>query len=203
MVIGHLHGISLSGKRNDAFPSGHAFHMGALASAALTLSAGPRRTIQARAVGISMTRIVMLAHWTSDVVAGFALGAGLERLLRSWTGFFAGRSSRQRKMKQQNTSSASSQVALSYRHSPSSAMYRDLKVSQVCLQPRLPSPWRRSASQCTKYAVLQSRAMTAGAIALAIYSVVVCLLLMCWQRCSAQSIGGSELSLKRTPLAVP
>ena len=33
-VIGHVHGISFSGKREDAFPSGHALHMGALASAA-------------------------------------------------------------------------------------------------------------------------------------------------------------------------
>jgi undecaprenyl-diphosphatase len=87
MVIGHLHGISLSGKRNDAFPSGHAFHMGALASAASALPAGPRQTIQALAVGISMTRIVVLAHWATDVAAGFAMGAGLERLLRHWTGF--------------------------------------------------------------------------------------------------------------------
>jgi undecaprenyl-diphosphatase len=28
-----------------------------------------------------------LAHWASDVVVGFALGAVLERLLRSWTGY--------------------------------------------------------------------------------------------------------------------
>ena len=26
-VLGHLHGISFSGKRDDAFPSGHALHM--------------------------------------------------------------------------------------------------------------------------------------------------------------------------------
>jgi undecaprenyl-diphosphatase len=30
---------------------------------------------------------VVLAHWASDVVAGFALGAVLERLLRLWTGY--------------------------------------------------------------------------------------------------------------------
>ena len=40
-VLGHLHGISFSGKRDDAFPSGHALHMGALASGAGTLPAGP------------------------------------------------------------------------------------------------------------------------------------------------------------------
>jgi membrane-associated phospholipid phosphatase len=86
-VIGHVHGVPLSGKRKDAFPSGHALHMGALASAAGPLSAGPRRAIVAVAVGLSLTRIVVLAHWASDVVAGFALGALVERALRLWTGY--------------------------------------------------------------------------------------------------------------------
>jgi membrane-associated phospholipid phosphatase len=86
-VIGHVHGVSFSGKREDAFPSGHALHMGALASAAGALPATPRRAIRTLAVGLSLTRIVVLAHWTSDVVAGFALGAILERLLRLWTGY--------------------------------------------------------------------------------------------------------------------
>jgi undecaprenyl-diphosphatase len=39
------------------------------------------------AIGLSLTRIVVLAHWASDVVAGFALGAFMERLLRFWTGY--------------------------------------------------------------------------------------------------------------------
>ena len=86
-VLGHLHGISFSGKRDDAFPSGHALHMGALASAAGTMPAGPRRAIQTVAVGLSLTRIMVLAHWASDVVAGFVLGAILERLLRLCTGY--------------------------------------------------------------------------------------------------------------------
>jgi membrane-associated phospholipid phosphatase len=86
-VIGHFHGISFSGKREDAFPSGHALHMGALASAAGALPSVPRRAIRAVAVGLSLTRIVVLAHWASDVVVGFALGALLERLLRPWTGY--------------------------------------------------------------------------------------------------------------------
>ncbi|MEY9137307.1 membrane-associated phospholipid phosphatase [Bradyrhizobium diazoefficiens] len=86
-MLGHVHGISFSGKREDAFPSGHALHMGALASAAGPLPAGPRRAIRALAVGLCLTRIVVLAHWASDVVAGFALGAALERMLRLWTGY--------------------------------------------------------------------------------------------------------------------
>ena len=86
-VLGHLRGISFSGKRDDAFPSGHALHMGALASAASTLPAGPRRAVQTVTVSLSLTRIIVLAHWASDVVAGFALGVILERLLRLWTGY--------------------------------------------------------------------------------------------------------------------
>jgi membrane-associated phospholipid phosphatase len=86
-VLGHIHGISFSGKREDAVPSGHALHMGALASAAGSLPAGPRRAIRALAVGFSLTRIVVLAHWASDVITGFALGAILERAIRLWTGY--------------------------------------------------------------------------------------------------------------------
>ena len=76
-VMGHIHGVSFSGKRKDAFPSGHALHMGALASAAGTLPAQPRIMIRAAAIALSLTRVVVLAHWASDVVAGFVLGAGL------------------------------------------------------------------------------------------------------------------------------
>jgi undecaprenyl-diphosphatase len=86
-VIGHVHGVPFSGKREDAFPSGHALHMGALASAAGALPTGSRRAIRTLAIGLSLTRIVVLAHWASDVVVGFALGAILERTLRVWTGY--------------------------------------------------------------------------------------------------------------------
>jgi undecaprenyl-diphosphatase len=91
-VLGHVHGISFSGKRDDAFPSGHALHMGALASAASAMPPGPRRTAYAIAIGLSLTRIIVLAHWASDVVAGFALGAALERMLRLWTGYHSTKS---------------------------------------------------------------------------------------------------------------
>jgi undecaprenyl-diphosphatase len=81
-VRGHVHGIPVSGQSYDAFPSGHAVHMGAVASAAGLLPRGPRRALRALAVGLSLTRVALLAHWASDVVAGFALGAAIERLLR-------------------------------------------------------------------------------------------------------------------------
>jgi hypothetical protein len=36
-IEGHLRGVPLSGKADDAFPSGHALHIGALAAAATLL----------------------------------------------------------------------------------------------------------------------------------------------------------------------
>jgi membrane-associated phospholipid phosphatase len=86
-AVGHLHGIPSSGKRLDAFPSGHAVHIGALASAATVLPAGERNAVWAVGGGLVLTRIVLLAHWASDVVVGLAVGAALERLLRFATGF--------------------------------------------------------------------------------------------------------------------
>jgi len=84
-VRGHRRGIPFSGQARDAFPSGHAVHMGALASAAGLLPPPRRSFVRGIAVGLSLTRIALLAHWASDVVAGFALGIAIERMLRPWT----------------------------------------------------------------------------------------------------------------------
>ena len=52
------------------------------------VASGPRRAIRALAVrAFADSRVVTLAHWASDVVAGFAIGAPLQRLLRLWTGY--------------------------------------------------------------------------------------------------------------------
>jgi undecaprenyl-diphosphatase len=82
---GHHRGIPFSGQPRDAFPSGHAVHMGALASAAGLLPPARCRLIRSLAVALSLTRIALLAHWASDVVAGFTLGVVVERMLRPWT----------------------------------------------------------------------------------------------------------------------
>jgi undecaprenyl-diphosphatase len=84
---GHLRGIPLSGKRLDAFPSGHAVHIGALASVATDLPPPQRYAVWGLGAGLVLTRIVLLAHWTTDVLAGLAVGAGIERLLRLVTGY--------------------------------------------------------------------------------------------------------------------
>lgn len=84
-VSGHWRGVPYSGRPRDAFPSGHAVHMGALASAAGLLTPAPRRLVRSLAVALSVTRVVVLAHWASDVVAGFTLGIVVERLFRPFT----------------------------------------------------------------------------------------------------------------------
>ena len=86
-VRGHLHGVPFSGKRLDAFPSGHALHVGALGSAATVLAPAKRNLVWTVGAGLVATRIILLAHWASDVVAGLAIGALTERLLRFWTGY--------------------------------------------------------------------------------------------------------------------
>jgi PAP2 superfamily len=86
-VRGHWRGVPFSGKWLDAFPSGHAVHIGALASAASVLPSRQRNTLWAIGVGLVLTRIVLLAHWTSDVAAGLVVGALTERLMRRFTGY--------------------------------------------------------------------------------------------------------------------
>jgi membrane-associated phospholipid phosphatase len=86
-AIGHLHGVPIQGRTNDAFPSGHAMHMGALASAASEFPRPLKAATWTATVGISLTRIFTLAHWTSDVIVGFASGFIIERALRPLTGY--------------------------------------------------------------------------------------------------------------------
>ena len=86
MVHGRRRGIPRSGKAYDAFPSGHAMHVGAVASAVSW--AYPKSAPIAWGLGgvIAATRIVLLAHWTTDVLAGLAMGALAERCLRPLSG---------------------------------------------------------------------------------------------------------------------
>lgn len=86
-VRGHWRGVPLSGKRLDAFPSGHAVHIGALASAASILPAYQRNLVWTIGCAIAATRVVLLAHWVSDTVAGLFVGIAIERLLRRVTGY--------------------------------------------------------------------------------------------------------------------
>jgi undecaprenyl-diphosphatase len=83
MVDADRRGIQTSGKPHDAFPSGHAVHLGAVASALSWLYPDKRLLFWGGAGAIGLTRIAVLAHWASDVAAGLILGAATEKVLRS------------------------------------------------------------------------------------------------------------------------
>ena len=197
-VVGHLHGVSFSGKREDAFPSGHALHMGALASAAGALPAGPRRVVRTLAIGLSLTRVAVLAHWASDVVAGFAVGMALERFLRCWTGFpaergscrsgpegpYRGRQAIERQEQCRMTEyvvrflvggivvSAFSMLGDMLRPKSFAGLFG--AAPSVALATLGIAVYMHGAG----YAARQTWAMTAGAVALAVYGGAVCHLLM-------------------------
>lgn len=80
-VVGLIrHGVPRSGKRWDSFPSGHAVHVGALASA-LDRFLPPRwrLLLWPGAAALAATRLVLLAHYLTDVAAGLLLGALIDR----------------------------------------------------------------------------------------------------------------------------
>ena len=87
VVEAHLHGAPFSGSPLQAFPSGHAVHVGALASAAAELPARQRILVWTAGAGLVLTRVFLLAHWASDVAVGLALGTALERVIRLFTGY--------------------------------------------------------------------------------------------------------------------
>jgi membrane-associated phospholipid phosphatase len=87
-VEGHLRCVPLSGKALDAFPSGRAIHVGALASAAAELPPPQRNAAWSIGAILVATRVVCCCRTgVSDVAAGLVIGAALERALRLFTGF--------------------------------------------------------------------------------------------------------------------
>ena len=86
LVHGPRHGIPRSGDAWDSFPSGHALHLGAIAGPLSRLvSKRLRPYVWAGLLGLASTRIMLLAHYASDVVAGLVLGAGLGKAVRKIT----------------------------------------------------------------------------------------------------------------------
>jgi undecaprenyl-diphosphatase len=79
VVRGRRHGIPRSGNPWDSFPSGHALHVGALARTAHEVV--PRRLwplLWPALAGLAVSRVLLLAHYPSDVVGGLALGLAVD-----------------------------------------------------------------------------------------------------------------------------
>jgi undecaprenyl-diphosphatase len=81
IIHGPRHGLPRSGKAYSAFPSGHAMYMGAIASAISDAVPQAAPVAWPLAGIVAATRVFLLAHWTTDVLAGFAMGAAVERVL--------------------------------------------------------------------------------------------------------------------------
>jgi undecaprenyl-diphosphatase len=75
-------GIPKSGRPFDAFPSGHAVHVAAVAaSCGRGTGARTRALLWTLTAGVGASRILILAHSATDVVAGWCLGWAIERLV--------------------------------------------------------------------------------------------------------------------------
>jgi len=84
---GHLRGIPLSGRALDAFPSGHAVHVGTPASAGAVLPPANHNLAWAIIAVLVSTRVLRLVRRANDVLAGLAIGAALDRVIRRLTRF--------------------------------------------------------------------------------------------------------------------
>lgn len=74
------HGIPRSGNARDSFPSGHALHLGVLASTLSALVPGRwRPAVWGGAALLAGSRLGLLAHYPTDVAAGLGLGVVLDR----------------------------------------------------------------------------------------------------------------------------
>jgi membrane-associated phospholipid phosphatase len=82
IVRGLRRGIPRSGNAWDSFPSGHAVHLGAIGRS-LALLAPPRwrPLVWPGLAALAATRILLLAHYASDVVAGLLIGLALDAAL--------------------------------------------------------------------------------------------------------------------------
>jgi membrane-associated phospholipid phosphatase len=82
VVHGRRHGIPRSGNAWDSFPSGHALHLGAIAGSLARLCPDSFRPLVWPSItALAATRIMLLAHYLSDVVAGLVLGIALDKIV--------------------------------------------------------------------------------------------------------------------------
>ena len=75
-------GVPRSGKPFDSFPSGHSMHLAAGAAALSRWVSRPwPAAIWLLASAIASTRVILVAHWLTDVLAGGVIGLLLERTM--------------------------------------------------------------------------------------------------------------------------
>jgi undecaprenyl-diphosphatase len=76
------HGIPHSGDPKASFPSGHAMHLGAIAAGLTRTTSPPLSAIGwAAAFVLAGTRLLLLAHYLTDVLSGLAIGVAIESVV--------------------------------------------------------------------------------------------------------------------------
>ncbi len=84
LVRRHDRRVPRLGNAWDSFPSGHAMHLSAIAASAHRLVPKPwRAPLWSALGGLAATRIVLLAHYPSDVVAGWGIGVLINKIVCS------------------------------------------------------------------------------------------------------------------------
>jgi membrane-associated phospholipid phosphatase len=83
MVAPDRKGVGHSGRPYDSFPSGHSVHLGAVVGALAWAYPEKARYIYTLGGALAATRVAVLAHWPTDVLAGWALGAAIEKSIRN------------------------------------------------------------------------------------------------------------------------
>jgi len=79
---GRRRGIPRSGNAWDSFPSGHALHLGAIAGTLCRLVPPRLRPlVWPGVISLASSRVLLLAHYPSDVAAGLLMGAFLDKAL--------------------------------------------------------------------------------------------------------------------------
>jgi undecaprenyl-diphosphatase len=82
VVHGRRRGIPYSGDTWDSFPSGHALHLGSIAGSLMRLMpARYRPLIWPSIATLAATRILLLAHYPTDVAAGLLMGLSIDKLV--------------------------------------------------------------------------------------------------------------------------
>lgn len=74
-------GIPRSLGKYDSFPSGHAMRLGAAARSLQRAHPEASLLIWSALGFVALTRVLLLAHWLSDVVAGTAAGIAVEEIV--------------------------------------------------------------------------------------------------------------------------
>jgi membrane-associated phospholipid phosphatase len=88
LIKGSRKGVPRLGNAWDSFPSGHAVHLGAIAGSLARMLPRPwRPTVWLASGALAASRVVLLAHYPTDVLAGWGLGV----LLNKATGRLLGR----------------------------------------------------------------------------------------------------------------